>query len=93
MPKILIITITHAIIFGFGGWFLGMAVFATGFSDSTAIKEGHTWLFKIWQILNAPASFSTYYSVVTVWLWLPVQLFTSFIWANIYALIWSKIKV
>ena len=92
MPKILTITFIHAFLLGLGGWLLGMMVLSTGFSDSEVIKEGHIWLFKLWQILNAPASYLTYYSETTSWLWVPVQLITSFAWSNIYVLIWSALK-
>ena len=89
MPKILIITIIHAVLFGLGGLLFGLMVFATGFSELAVIREGHAWLFKLWQILNAPASYLTYYSEVSIWLWVPAQLFTSFVWANLYTVVWS----
>lgn len=89
MPAIFIITIIHAVIFALAGLLLGLTVFAIGFSEPSAINEGHAWLFAIWQVLNAPASFLTYYSGVSGWLWAPVQLLTSFIWANLYVITWS----
>ena len=92
MPTILTITIIHAVLFGLGGLVLGLMVFGVGFSESELIKIGYGWLFKLWQILNAPASYLTYYTDINVWLWIPTQIITSFVWANIYAFLWSLIR-
>ena len=71
------------------GLFIGLMVFGVGFSDSAAIKEGYTLLVWLWKILNAPASFFISGNSIV---YLIVQLITSFLWANIYALLWSKYK-
>ena len=71
------------------GIFIGLMVFGVGFSDSNTIKQGYELLIWLWKILNAPASF---FASGNVYVYLTIQLITSFIWANIYAILWSKYK-
>jgi len=89
MPKIVIIAVLHALILGVGGFFLNLLVFGIGFSDSFIVREGYLWIIYLWKILNAPSSFLVNYDETNILIWLPVQMLTSFIWANIYALAWS----
>jgi len=92
MSKILTITFLHLAIFVIGGLLLGVEVLGVGFSDSATLKVGYKWLVNIWKILNAPASYIFYYPKSNGVIYLLVQLVTSFIWANIYVVIWEKIK-
>lgn len=71
---------------------LGLMVFSVGFSDSITMKEGYVWLVNIWKLLNIPASYIFYYPNNNVIIYIVIQLLTSFVWANIYVLIWSKCK-
>ena len=89
MPKIITITIAHMLLMLVSGFFIGMLVFGVGFSGSTTVKEGYAILVWLWKILNAPASF---FSDVNIYLYLFIQLITSFIWANIFAICWSVYK-
>ena len=92
MPKILIVTVIHGLLFGLGGIVLGLMVFGVGFSESDAIKYGYTWIVRIWEVLNNPAASYFLHTVEpSLWIGIPLQLLTSFIWANIFLLIWSFI--
>ena len=67
-------------------------VFGVGFSESVAVKEGYVWLVNIWKLSNFPATYIFYYPDSSGIIYIIIQTLTSFIWANIYAFIWSKYK-
>lgn len=93
MPKIVIITALHLIIALMSGYMLGMSVFAVGFSDSETTKNMYRILVYAWQVLNAPAGVYVLQVKSINWAVFGVlQLLTSFIWANVFALAASHWK-
>ena len=92
MPKIFVITFIHALIFGVGGLVIGLMSLGTGFSESYSTKVIYVWVYNAWQILNAPASSVSLMSGANMWAWIPTQLITSFLWANLYVFIISAVR-
>jgi len=92
MPKILIITIVHLLFAVVSGLFIGLVVFGVGFSDSASTKEIYGWLVQAWKIFDYPASYILDHPNSNGFLFIGIQLVTSFVWANIYAFSWSYLS-
>ena len=92
MPKIVIITFAHLVVAVTSGILIGMMVFSVGFSDSETLKESYNWVVILWKILNAPASYVLEHPDSNGFIYIFIQIITSFLWANIYAFVWSRIK-
>ncbi len=93
MPKILLLTLAHAVAAIICGLMLGLSIFGVGFSDSALTHASYSILVIIWEILNAPAGiYILQVSEPSGGLWLLLQVLTSFLWANSYALVASYWK-
>lgn len=90
MPKILILTLAHMTLAIASGLVLGLGVFGVGFSDSTTDRGAYDALVILWKVLNAPAGIYVLHVSPPDWLlWGVLQLGTSFLWANVLALVAS----
>ena len=90
MPKILILTSVHMTLAIVSGLVLGLGVFGVGFSDSAAVRGTYDSLVILWEVLNAPAGIYVLNISEPDWrLWGVLQLITSFLWANSFAIVAS----
>lgn len=72
---------------------LGLISLSVGFSDSTQFRSLYNALVVVWEIFNAPAGLYLLRVQQPNWaLFGVLQLFTSFLWANLIALFISKWK-
>lgn len=93
MPRIVIITALHLVFALVSGYVFGMSVFGVGFSDSEATKTTYRFLVYVWQVLNAPAGIYVFKANSIDWAEFgTLQLLTSFLWANVIALVASHRK-
>lgn len=93
MPGILTLTALHMFIAVAGGYVLGMSVFGVGFSSSEAVKNTYSILVYAWQVLNAPAGLYALHAQAPDWrLFGVLQVMTSFLWANVVAIVISHGK-
>jgi len=92
MPRILVIMILHLLIFGLGGLMFDAMAVGAGYADAATEQQVYAWLAQLWHIFNAPAGYLFYSLADYRWVWILIQLVTSFVWANIYALLWSLWK-
>jgi hypothetical protein len=90
VPKILILTLAHMTLAIVSGLVLGLGVFGVGFSDSTTVRGTYDVFVILWKVLNAPAGIYVLHVSAPNWLpWGVLQLVTSFLWANVFALVAS----
>jgi hypothetical protein len=93
MPRIVVITALHLIIALVSGYVLGMSILGVGFSDSEATKTTYSFLVYTWQVLNAPAGVYVFQAKSINWaVFGGLQLLTSFLWANVIAIVASHWK-
>jgi len=87
MPRIVTITIAHLVITIASGLLLGLSALGIGFTEFSATCDVYAVLTLIWQALNAPAGIYLLHSSPPNWtIWVGLQLFTSFLWANVFVL-------